>query len=553
MAITFPVCDVVCVDRRLPEVSLRAAVQGLLGTPFEACGARLDSVVATPANAFLFAARMAHAEHRPLVLTPDAVWLCLAQGFAQHVNLHAEELRGRFVGHDGREPLIVQENTFIKGSPDNPWPLVFTQFSRQIAGRIGRQRDLIVCDFSTTGPIERAASEIVLMDAMQSYFDYVLQWICGIPEVTLAGTVDDWRSIHRRAQHFAEYGLEWWTAVLLPALEQIIAAASGRPDIPFWRSFFNSATSGGCDPTTRISGWILLLFPYLTGGCDDPSLRANSFITDARGASPVHRRGGPASWISRPCVEPDSFPLGLARAPMLWKSEHADYAMELIGGFVGVAQDNRDLALTPTIGWAVRDQGDAARVPQPRPRARDPYARSTATAEVTDADLAMMFGDGDGIYRPEVAEFPDLVLQPVRCSRAATPEGRLILAATTDLYFINAAAPDERPIDAPGDEDADLQESWSVGLALMFAAMRRPDSKDSFAAMFGSPPAEQVAAIPGSFHLDPSALARSTFAHDNHDIVTFTVPLSTGEHLRFEFRNERPEVLAAWITRLRYV
>ncbi len=52
----------------------------------------------------------------------------------------------------------------------------------------GYRRLVFVCDFSTTGPIERAASEIVLMDAMQSYFDYVLQWICGTPEVTLLGS-----------------------------------------------------------------------------------------------------------------------------------------------------------------------------------------------------------------------------------------------------------------------------------------------------------------------------------------------------------------------------
>ncbi|WP_441290726.1 DUF4419 domain-containing protein [Sorangium sp. KYC3313] len=31
------------------------------------------------------------------VLSPDAVWLCLAQGFAHHVALNAEALRGRFV------------------------------------------------------------------------------------------------------------------------------------------------------------------------------------------------------------------------------------------------------------------------------------------------------------------------------------------------------------------------------------------------------------------------------------------------------------------------
>lgn len=41
------------------------------------------------------------------MLTPDAIWLTLAQGFALHVNENAEALRDRFVRHDGRKTLVV--------------------------------------------------------------------------------------------------------------------------------------------------------------------------------------------------------------------------------------------------------------------------------------------------------------------------------------------------------------------------------------------------------------------------------------------------------------
>ena len=53
------------------------------------------------------AVHLAFSQHRPLVLTPDAVWLTLAQGFAQHINNHAEALRSRFVGHKGKIELRV--------------------------------------------------------------------------------------------------------------------------------------------------------------------------------------------------------------------------------------------------------------------------------------------------------------------------------------------------------------------------------------------------------------------------------------------------------------
>jgi hypothetical protein len=55
----------------------------------------------------LSAVGRAFAEHRPLVLCPDAVWLTIARGVAQHIRLHAEELRPRLVSHTGRKRLTV--------------------------------------------------------------------------------------------------------------------------------------------------------------------------------------------------------------------------------------------------------------------------------------------------------------------------------------------------------------------------------------------------------------------------------------------------------------
>src|SRR5262245_19707154 len=41
------------------------------------------------------AVHLAFSEHRPLRLTPDHIWLTIAQGFAHHVNNNSEALRPR--------------------------------------------------------------------------------------------------------------------------------------------------------------------------------------------------------------------------------------------------------------------------------------------------------------------------------------------------------------------------------------------------------------------------------------------------------------------------
>ena len=55
---------------------------------------------------FVQAAHDAFYRHYPLVLSPDAVWFCIAQGFAHHINGHAEDFRRRLVAHDGQLTLV---------------------------------------------------------------------------------------------------------------------------------------------------------------------------------------------------------------------------------------------------------------------------------------------------------------------------------------------------------------------------------------------------------------------------------------------------------------
>ena len=84
---------------------------------------------------------------------------------------------------------MVERPDFLLGQP-NPWPEAFAAFSDQIAGHVGKLRDLVVADFSTTGPLERAATEVLLMDTFQGYFEYEMMCGCGIPQITLRGTPD---------------------------------------------------------------------------------------------------------------------------------------------------------------------------------------------------------------------------------------------------------------------------------------------------------------------------------------------------------------------------
>ena len=369
MSVTFEVSSVAPPEGALARVSSKAMWQMRGLADVEACGGDGDvslpltaadikregrdpeqfavslgeRAVGLALNGFIAALDQAFNRHYPLVLSPDDVWITIAQGFAHHVNLHAEALRARFVRHDGKVKLSVRRDDFRKNDPANPWPEVFGAFSDQIAAHLGKKRDLVVADFSTTTPTARAVSEIALMDAVQAYFDYEFMTLCGIPRVTLLGTVEDWKRVRTRAENLAEFELGWWVKALRPVLDEFVRAASGQVDAEFWRSIYKlKGASGG----PYVTGWCNALFPYVRayGG---KLVKNESAMTWREGiTSPFG--GGPT---------PAYVPNGLSVAPFVWNYLGRELAMEFVGGFVGLTQAE-DLSVRPCLGWAVRERNN---------------------------------------------------------------------------------------------------------------------------------------------------------------------------------------------------
>jgi hypothetical protein len=303
-------------------------------------------VATTETNALAQAANDAFYGHYPLVLSPDAVWFCVAQGFASHVNLHAEQLRVRFVRHEGKAKIQIDRPDFFLGQP-NPWPEVFSDFSDGIAAHVGKLRDLVVASFSTSGPVERAATEVLLMDTFQAYFEYEMRAGCGIPQITLLGTPDDWRSVRRRASMLSEFELTWWTDALLPVLDQIVETAEGQVDQSFWRSFFRYQSGSG---PAELTGWILTLFPYLEG---ERTPEQNPYLAGWERA--LRAAESRTSWIFEPeGPSLDVLPGSIASAPVKFIDvrDGSEHPLRFVGGMFGVTQDQAG-ALAPEFGWGI--------------------------------------------------------------------------------------------------------------------------------------------------------------------------------------------------------
>ena len=123
----------------------------------------------------------AFAEHYPLVIRPDDLWTLFTFAFAKHVEKNAEQLRSRFVAHEGKKVLSVDLKFSAGGASSEQWEAeVFPEFSKQIREHIGDKTHAMVSDgFSTTTVTDKACFEITLMAAMKHYFSYKMCSLYG--------------------------------------------------------------------------------------------------------------------------------------------------------------------------------------------------------------------------------------------------------------------------------------------------------------------------------------------------------------------------------------
>ena len=292
-----------------------------------------DSLVNFGFHPFFQGMYQAYADHRPFVLSPDMIWLLISQGFSQHVNNNAEELRKLFVNFDGKLTLVVKNNVIDLKDPNSPWETVFPEFSKQISAYTGKDLiNALTCDFSTTTPVSKVASEITIMEAMKSYFEYVVIYLsCGIPEVRLEGTPKDWQKVLDKANYLRKYKLDWWIDEIDPLLKKFVSASKGEADTAFWRNMFKYHTEKVYGSPKKIDGWIVKFFPY------DKKGKRNNL---------------------QELIYGDNLPKELVKVDLKYiyvgGGKEIVTPLELWAGFMGLEQNLTTYALTPQIGWMIR-------------------------------------------------------------------------------------------------------------------------------------------------------------------------------------------------------
>jgi hypothetical protein len=292
-----------------------------------------DSLVTYGEHPFLTGILTAYKEHRPFVISPDIVWLLISQGFARHISNNSEEFRSQIVNFKNKKTLTVMSNEITLGNSNSNWEAVFSQFTNQINDYTGKElTNILTANFSTTTQTSRIVSEITVMETVKEYFNYkILIAGCGIPKITIEGTIEDWEKVLQKTKYISKYKLKWWTDELEPILKQIIETKKGNFKKKFWMNMVKSHTEKKYGSPTTINGWIIKFFPYTKEGKK----------TDLKPISKINNLA--SELVKVPFILEDSM-------------NNKSYKMEFWAGFIGLSQNKKDYTLKPEICWAINNK-----------------------------------------------------------------------------------------------------------------------------------------------------------------------------------------------------
>lgn len=200
------------------------------------------------------------AGHRGVVITPDIIWFGLMCEIGKFVKEDPEKWRHLFSKSSEKQQIIVP-------SADPVW-LPLHLIVDQLRGLVPSDVDTFLPKFSTSNEDSTFAFYAAFADIASSYYDYGML-ACGIPQIILEGTQDDWRQAMINWEAVVELFQESdpWFAKAHAVLTKIfactieMAGGDGNPQgVTDWFKEMFVANFCGSGGDIQVKGWLLDLF-----------------------------------------------------------------------------------------------------------------------------------------------------------------------------------------------------------------------------------------------------------------------------------------------------
>ena len=285
----------------------------------------------------------AYNKHHNLILRPDDIWQAVLNQFSLYLTANAEKLRTKVVDFKGQKTLVVKAYGNLFNADFGK--LASRMVDEQIASNI-KDADVVnwlLPSFTTTTPNDRIAASVSVMSAMQKYFKYCFELCCGIPSVTLLGSVEDWVELRSKFDVLLQFEVDGqtymrdWHKWLSLIGDNLIQSAKGDADVEFWDRV--ASNLGGGSGPCYISGWIGAFAVFSDEGLWQGETRKPETF-------------GPGYLESEfPIINTNDLPSGVVAVPVLVDDNGTKHNCTMLSGQFGMAADG--CSLSPSTDWCI--------------------------------------------------------------------------------------------------------------------------------------------------------------------------------------------------------
>ncbi|KAG9409253.1 hypothetical protein AC1031_019503 [Aphanomyces cochlioides] len=310
-------------------------------------------------NGFVRGAIQAYNQHHNLEIRPDDVWLAIMVQFGLYVNGNADKMRTALVKHEGQKELVDVDNAILLSANYGKLATRMVQVMKEhlVDPSLGKW---ILPSFTTTTNNDMIVGSVVMMATMKKYFSYCLKMHCGIPNVTLLGSVEDWKKIRARVDKLADFGedLIEWTSMLSGILDEFVLSAKGKVNLDFWKRICHNVREGS--GSRYVCGWISVFCLFNKDGQWQGGNRTYTkchveYLDEGPDSAESGRRR--RHWSEEvtseyPLVEMRNVPAGYLTVELVIDDNGAKHKALMFAGHMAYQVHDED-TIAPHLSWAI--------------------------------------------------------------------------------------------------------------------------------------------------------------------------------------------------------
>lgn len=267
--------------------------------------------------------------------------------FSFYVTKYSEELRDKLVDFEGKKELTIYAG-------GNLWTADFgliaeKMVDEQIAKNI-KDPELakwVIPNFSTTTDKDRVVASVCFMSTLQNFFSYQFVLECGIPEVTLEGTLEDWLDLRFNIDRLKDFNIgpdnymNQWHEWLVKICDGLVKSYNnGDKMLEFWDNCCQYY-AGGSGPSF-LAGWISTFAVFKATGewqgkCE---MEADPFSNQQE-------------TMEFPVIDCEDLPSGLCKVPVSVNDNGREYDCYMFAGQFGYNVNTEQTGITPRADWCI--------------------------------------------------------------------------------------------------------------------------------------------------------------------------------------------------------